>query len=161
MKSKCYITLCKFAEYNNVCSENCHPVANSVRNRVSNEFEVIWANKEGEKRKYRVNTLFSKTRNKSTEVVHVFSDITNESPINNFLDSKELEIETPVYVEKLTKRESEALKLLATGISIKEIAKIMTISQVTSRNHIFNIMNKLGAKTQLQAVIKAAKLKLL
>jgi len=51
--------------------------------------------------------------------------------------------------------------LLSTGISIKEIAKIMTISQVTARNHIFSVMNKLGAKTQLQAVIKAAKLKLL
>jgi len=161
LNSKCYVTLCKFFGSNGICSENCHPVANSIRNRVSNEFEVTWANKKGKKGKYKVSTLFSKSGKKSTEIVHVFTDITNESPINDYINSVDLELEIPVYVEKLTKRENESLKLLGTGISIKEIAKIMTISQVTARNHIFSVMNKLGAKTQLQAVIKAAKLKLL
>ncbi len=161
INSKCYVTLCKFYESNNVCSENCHPVANSIRNRVSNEFEVIWADKKGKKGKYRVNTLFSNSGKKNTEIVHVFTDITNEAPISDYVNANELEIEIPVYVEKLTKREGQALKLLSTGMNIKDMSKVMTISQKTAGNHIFNVMNKLGAKTQLQAVIKAAQLKVL
>ena len=92
---------------------------------------------------------------------HVFTDITNEAPISDYVNDNELELEIPVYVEKLTKREGQALKLLSTGMNIKDISKVMTISQVTARNHIFSVMNKLGAKTQLQAVIKAAQLKVL
>jgi len=128
---------------------------------VSNEFEVIWADKKGKKGKYRVNTLFSNSGKKNTEIVHVFTDITNEAPISDYVNANELELEIPVYVEKLTKREGQALKLLSTGMNIKDISKVMTISQVTARNHIFSVMNKLGAKTQLQAVIKAAQLKVL
>ena len=63
LNSRCYVSLCKFSGSNGICSENCHPVANSIRNRVSNEFEVTWANKKGKKGKYKVNTLFSKSGN--------------------------------------------------------------------------------------------------
>ena len=111
------------------------------------------------KKRFRVTTLFSNSSKNTTELVHIFSDITKESPINNYLKFEDIGEYT--YIEKLTPREYQSLKLLSTGLSIKEIAKVMFISQLTARNHIFSVMNKLEAKTQLQAVIKAAKLRLL
>jgi|ETNmetMinimDraft_11_1059920.scaffolds.fasta_scaffold78435_1 PAS domain S-box-containing protein len=155
---KCYQILCPLKN-NGICFEKCSPTSNSKRKRETKEFEVFWSDKKGDKKRFRVTTLFSNSSKNTTEIVHIFSDITKESPINNYLKFEDIGEDT--YIEKLTPREYQSLKLLSTGLSIKEIAKVMFISQLTARNHIFSVMNKLEAKTQLQAVIKAAKLRLL
>ncbi len=57
----------------------------------------------------------------------------------------------------LTKREREVLKLLATGLSNFEIADTLGISPITARNHVTSVIEKLGVKTRLQAVVVAAR----
>lgn len=57
----------------------------------------------------------------------------------------------------LTKREREVLKLLATGLSNGEIADALRISPITARNHVTSVIEKLGVKTRLQAVVVATR----
>ena len=58
----------------------------------------------------------------------------------------------------LTKREHEAFRLLIMNNSTQDIAKELHISEKTIRNHISNVMQKLGVKGRTQAVIELIKL---
>jgi len=61
----------------------------------------------------------------------------------------------------LTERQLEVLKLLAAGMTNGEIAAQMEISVSTVKFHIVNIMEKLGAETRAEALVIAAKNKLI
>jgi len=63
--------------------------------------------------------------------------------------------------EPLSPRELEILKLVATGVSNKEIADRLVISEGTVKNHLSSILSKLGVKDRLQAVLKARELQIL
>ena len=58
----------------------------------------------------------------------------------------------------LTTREKEVFTLLVSGLSTKEIASSLNISEKTVRNHISNVMQKLGVKGRANAVIELLKL---
>ena len=58
----------------------------------------------------------------------------------------------------LTKREKEVFSLLVNNKSTKEIAKELNISEKTVRNHISNVMQKLGVKGRAQAVVELLRL---
>ena len=59
----------------------------------------------------------------------------------------------------LTKREKEIFALLVSGNSTKDIADDLNISDKTVRNHISNVMQKLGVKGRAQAVVELIRLK--
>ncbi len=58
----------------------------------------------------------------------------------------------------LTKREREVFELLIKNHSTKEIADKLNISEKTVRNHISNVMQKLGVKGRSGAVVELLKL---
>ena len=58
----------------------------------------------------------------------------------------------------LTKREREVFVLLVKNKSTREIAEKLGISEKTVRNHISNVMQKLGVKGRSSAVIELLKL---
>ncbi len=60
-------------------------------------------------------------------------------------------------LEKLTDREEEILKLLAAGLSNREIAQQLALSEGTVKNHISAILAKLHANDRTQAVLTALK----
>jgi DNA-binding NarL/FixJ family response regulator len=60
-------------------------------------------------------------------------------------------------LEKLTDREEEILKLLAAGLSNKEIAQQLSLSEGTVKNHISAILAKMHANDRTQAVLTALK----
>lgn len=55
----------------------------------------------------------------------------------------------------LTAREMEVLRLLAAGEGTQSIADLLTLSPHTVRNHVKNLLTKLGAHSRLQAVAEA------
>lgn len=57
----------------------------------------------------------------------------------------------------LTTRELEVLGLLAEGLSNQAVAERLTISLHTVRNHVQNILMKLGAHSKLEAVATAVR----
>ena len=58
----------------------------------------------------------------------------------------------------LTKREKEVFDLLILNKTTTEIASILAISEKTVRNHISNVMQKLGVKGRASAVVELLKL---
>ena len=59
----------------------------------------------------------------------------------------------------LTKREKEMFTLLIQSYTTKEIAKQLYISEKTVRNHISNVIQKLGVESRIQAVLELIKMK--
>ena len=58
----------------------------------------------------------------------------------------------------LTKREHEVFEMLIKNMTTKDIASELRISEKTIRNHISNVMQKLGVKGRTSAVIELLKL---
>lgn len=61
-------------------------------------------------------------------------------------------------VEPLTHREGEVMQLLADGLTNKEIAGRLGISDHTVKFHVNGILGKLGVETRTEAVVHAARL---
>lgn len=59
----------------------------------------------------------------------------------------------------LTKREKQIFELLIDNYSTKDIADRLNISEKTVRNHISNVIQKLGVTSRIQAVLELIKLK--
>ncbi|MFW6238277.1 MAG: response regulator [Halanaerobiales bacterium] len=60
-------------------------------------------------------------------------------------------------IEKLSNREQEVMEHLAQGMSNREIAGALYISEKTVKNHVSNILKKLNVNDRTQAVIVALK----
>ena len=64
-------------------------------------------------------------------------------------------------VDPLTDRETEILRLMASGFSNKEIANSLGVAEGTIKNHVSNILSKLGVRDRTRAVLKAFELQLI
>jgi PAS domain S-box-containing protein len=73
----------------------------------------------------------------------------------------EAEAHTTTSVPELTARQHEVLALLGDGLGTKEIAEHLGVSEETTRNHIRALLRSLGARSRLQAVVRAYRLGLL
>jgi len=61
----------------------------------------------------------------------------------------------------LTERELEVLQALARGLSNREIAGQLVITEGTVKNHVSNLIDKLGVRDRTQAVLKGQELGLI
>ena len=59
-------------------------------------------------------------------------------------------------VAKLSAREGNVARLLAEGVSNKEIARALGIEVVTVKRHVGNILRKLGARNRTRAALALA-----
>ena len=66
-----------------------------------------------------------------------------------------------VLAPKLTDRELQVLKLVAQGLSNREVAEELFISENTVKNHVRNILEKLHLHSRMEAVVYAVREKLL
>jgi DNA-binding NarL/FixJ family response regulator len=57
--------------------------------------------------------------------------------------------------EALSPREAEILRLMTGGYSNREIATALDLSEGTVKNHVSNILSKLGVRDRTRAVLKA------
>ncbi|MGW8958705.1 response regulator [Paenibacillus sp. NPDC055715] len=64
-----------------------------------------------------------------------------------------LSMSEPIGLEFLTEREKEVLALLGQGLNNKEIAGILVITEGTVKNHVSNLIAKLGLRDRTQAAV--------
>ena len=63
----------------------------------------------------------------------------------------------PAARPRLSRSQQEILRLIADGLSNKEIAKEIHLSENTVKSHIQEILRKLGARNRVQAAVQAAR----
>jgi DNA-binding NarL/FixJ family response regulator len=60
---------------------------------------------------------------------------------------------TEAQTDQLTARESEVLKLVSSGMSNRDIAEALVVSENTVKHHLSNILEKLHLKSRLQLAV--------
>src|SRR4026207_815352 len=91
---------------------------------------------------------------KHTETV-VVREVMVEAPVNFVRD------ETRLQSRGITPRELEILQLIADGLSNKEIAERVFVSENTVKTHSSRVFDKLGARRRTQAVQLGKELRLI
>lgn len=82
--------------------------------------------------------------------------------INEFTSlSRRAEEKTQFAPPKLTDREHQVLQYVAQGMSNREIAEKLFISENTVKNHVRNILEKLHLHSRMEAVVYAVREKIL
>ncbi|HEX9922374.1 MAG TPA: response regulator transcription factor, partial [Anaerolineae bacterium] len=82
----------------------------------------------------------------AAKVVAEFARLANQAPRTQALESP------------LSERKIEVLRLVAKGATNREIAATLFIAEGTVRNHLTNILGKLGVSDRTQAAVKAKEL---
>jgi LuxR family maltose regulon positive regulatory protein len=68
------------------------------------------------------------------------------------------QVQTSAVTDALSAREADILKLIADGLSNKEIARDLAIAPETVKSHVKNIFAKLNVERRAQAVSRAQSL---
>jgi DNA-binding NarL/FixJ family response regulator len=63
--------------------------------------------------------------------------------------------------DPLTEREVEVLRLIAGGLSNREIAESLAVAEGTAKNHVTSILSKLGVRDRTRAVLRGLEMGLL
>lgn len=71
------------------------------------------------------------------------------------LEKSDMPFDAAALPEPLTDRERTILRLIAGGYSNKEISELLDITDGTVKNHISNLLSKLGVRDRTRAVLKA------
>lgn len=94
--------------------------------------------------------------------VHFFRDVTGIRELERLLRERQVGCR-PLWpgdetaLAPLTRRELEVLRRMAQGANTKTMAASLHISPATVRNHVQNILEKLGVHSRLQAVAYATR----
>lgn len=85
----------------------------------------------------------------------VISPATARRLLNDLVDAQPDERPTAKALEVLTEREREVLELIARGLSNRQIAERLFISELTAKTHVSRILAKLNLLSRVHAVVFA------
>jgi DNA-binding CsgD family transcriptional regulator len=137
---------------NRFCYENCPLMATIRKGEPVSGCELTLAGANGEARTVSVTTLEVPAQpNGGFTLVHILRPAAEASHLARLL--RHAEAGPPQVVPPpLTQREREVLEWVAAGLQNKEVAQRLDISLATVRNHIHNMLDKLGVHSKLEAV---------
>ncbi len=162
---KCYEVIGQDDCEHSDCGANCLVLQRARRGRTTESYDVMAKTASGRDRLLNVSIVILKGKSaRSTLAVHMFRDVSEAR-------RSQLEVHRGLVeasqtsgrrdgedaAGRLTPRESEVLRLLATGLDNAKIADVMGISVTTVRNHIDHVLTKLGVHSKLEAVVYAAR----
>lgn len=163
----CYEVMCgRDANGNLYCHRGC-PVAFQAREKKQDPvhpFELTVKAGDGKSQKISCSMFAIPSYHPAlTTVVHVLRPAAEKAATSAAANEPSVsEPLTPLVNSggeaiALTAREKEILRCLAQGMPTKAMAKKLFIAVVTARNHIQNILQKLGVHSKLEAVVLAHK----
>jgi len=71
------------------------------------------------------------------------------------IDNVPLRVVNASGISLLSKREEDVVKLVANGLSNREIAQYLNLSQHTVKNYLFRVFDKLGVSSRTELLIYA------
>ena len=139
-----------------LCYRGCHAMTLVRWGDPAESFDMETRTKAGPLVWVNVRTLVGSNGPSGTLTVHLFRDVTATKRLMTLVQDQLAASHTPGgSTSDLTRREQEVLRLVAIGADTKTIAARLHVSPATVRNHVQNIMGKLGVHSRLQAVAYA------
>ena len=156
----CSLLLCGSDVFGNrYCSESCPVMHAANRGEIVRNFTLTFQTKESRVVGASVSLLQLRTESADDYfLLHILrpaipaeprTSETETPPRPRLADARG---STDVRAQKLTAREVEVLGMIAAGRSTPEIADRLHISQLTTRSHIQNILEKLEVHSKAEAV---------
>ncbi|MFQ5898238.1 MAG: LuxR C-terminal-related transcriptional regulator [Candidatus Methylomirabilia bacterium] len=146
---------------NRLCYQGCHPMMLVQRGDLVQNFDMATRTKAGKPVWVNVSTVVVPgSRNGLQTIVHLIRDVTASHELEALVRER-LAAPRPASSEgecplgALTRREREVLRLMAQGASTRVMAQKLNVSPATVRNHVQNILGKVGAHSRLEAVAQA------
>ncbi len=148
---------------NRLCYQGCHVMSLVKMGDPVQSFDMRTRTKAGRPIWVNLSTLTVPAgQNGGPLTVHLFRDVTATKELLGLVQER---LARPATAEPtaavLTRRELEILRMIATGVSTKATADKLHVSPATVRNHVQNILGKLGAHSRLEAVAIATRQRLL
>lgn len=154
------------------CRLDCPVMVNARRGRPMPNYDILCSLPDGRERWINVSVVFPKGNRSSPKVLHLFRDVGRRRRAEEFA-RKTAAVLRPLLHEvrnvasddgdtaltplpKLSNRELQVLRLLASGMTTAQIAEDLGIRPVTARNHITRLLSKLNVNSRLQAVVFAS-----
>lgn len=147
-----------------VCRRDCRVVRNARRRRTTESYEIV-ARTTGDERVVLCSSIILAPDESGAPayLVHLLRPAGERASARALSASAGRRLggaipptAVPPVPRPLSRREFEVLRLLAAGLTTREIAERLTISPLTARNHITNIERKLGARSRVEAIVLAA-----
>lgn len=151
---------------NRLCCRGCH-IVDLVKMRTPvHSFDMRTRTKTGSAIWVNVSTLRVSGDGAGDVTVHLLRDVTATREILALIRERlaipaPLVPAAPTSTGALTRRELEILHIIATGVNTKDAAERLHVSPATIRNHVQNILGKLGAHSRLEAVAYATRNRLI
>jgi len=160
-----------------LCCRGCAAMSAAERLEPAPTTNIVVRNKQGEQVWLNVSTVLVPSQRRGLNVlVHLFRDVTRQHELLRVvMDFAKVVSRLPsgprvrrsaggfdsAASVELTRREREILNQLTTGVSTEVIADRLCISRRTVRNHVTNLLAKLGVHSRLEAVTRSIRCGLL
>ncbi|MFI5373023.1 MAG: LuxR C-terminal-related transcriptional regulator [Candidatus Rokuibacteriota bacterium] len=146
---------------NRLCCRGCHIKEIARTGTPVHSFDMRTRTKAGSPIWVNVSTLRVSSNGAGDRTVHLIRDVTATREILALIRERLVTPAPPSPAPLdgsngvLTRREIEILHLIASGLNTKDTAERLHVSPATVRNHVQNILGKLGAHSRLEAVAYA------
>lgn len=152
---------------NRLCYQGCHVLTQVREGELVQHFDMASRTKAGKPVWLNISiVVVPGTRRDLSTTVHLFRDVTTSREIETLVRERLAQTKSDSAVSstpsaQLTRRELEILRLMASGANTKAMADRLHVSPATVRNHVQNILGKLGVHSRLEAVAHATRYRLL
>lgn len=122
---------------------NVNRLLNIIKKRSPNTRVILFGDQDQD-RPVSSNITYITKKINSTELINIIKNLSKDHLLG----------ETPIDIKrKPTKMEMRIIELVAAGLSNKEIAKKLSISEKTVKAHLTNIFMKLGLRNRYQLIV--------
>jgi len=161
-RSCCDVFVGRDEDSNRLCYQGCHVMVLASMGDAIQSFDMQTRTKAGHPIWLNISILVSGNGHGGPATIHLFRDVTATKELLNLIQDRVAAPAAPAETKgDLTRRELEILRLVATGAGTKAAAERLHVSPATVRNHVQNILGKLGVHSRLQAVAYATTHRLL
>jgi PAS domain S-box-containing protein len=147
---------------NRLCYAGCHVMTLVKMGDPVQSFDMQTRTKTGRALWLNISVIAIPDGAGGPRIIHLFHDVTASKELLKLVVERSSAPSAAASNDiELTRRELEILRLVAGGANTKVMAQRLNVSQATVRNHVQNILAKLGVHSRLEAAAYATSHRLL